>query len=107
MEIPQIKDKITARTFALRMAHETFQYESKILDIANKYADFIIGDAELPEVAEDFNKQVLDMWSSLKESSERNEKETSKWFKELHANLPLRANNHIEPKLEDIQNETH
>lgn len=107
MEIPQIKDKVTARAFALQMAYGAFHSEGGILGTAEKYANFIIGDAELPEVAEDYSTQIINMWSRLKEGMEKNEAETSKRLKELHDNLPLRANNHTEPKLEDIQNETH
>lgn len=106
MEIPQIKDKVMARAYALYIS-SIGKGGKRAVNEARDYADFIIGNSELPEVAEDYSTQIINMWSKLKEGMEKNEVETSKRLKELHDNLPLRANNHIEPKLEDIQNETH
>lgn len=93
MEIPQIKDKITARAFALSLAnsHRFFneKLELSITDRAKEFEKYIIGDAELPEVAEDPSMQILNMWNKLKENMEKNEMEMSKRFEELHSKLPL------------------
>lgn len=118
MEIPQIKDKVTARAFALylstKLRGDIYRGSDKyspnnktVIDVSKEFEQYLIGDTELPEVAEDYSTQVINMWSKLKEGMEKNEAEMSKRLEELHANLPLRANNHAEPKLEDIQNETH
>lgn len=48
---------------------------------------------------------MLDIWSKVKESSEKSGRETAKLLGELHSKLPLRADCPTEPKIEDIQNE--
>lgn len=94
MEIPQIKDKVTARAFALQMAYGAFCSDKGILGTAKEYADFIIGDAKLPEIAEDLNIKVLDMWNELRKPSEdsHNTPFITRWYKN---------------EIGDIQNETH
>ena len=110
-EIPQIKDKITARAYALYLSnsHRILKdnVEESIIDRAKNYTDFLIGNAELPEVAEDPSTQMLSVWNKLKESMEKNETEMSKRLEELHSKIPFRANCYTEPKIEDIQNEAH
>lgn len=108
MEIPQIKDKVTARAFALSLAnsHRLFKenLELSVTERAKEFEKYIIGDAELPEVAEDPSIQMLNMWNKLKEGMEKSEAEMFKRFEELPSKIPFRSNSYTEPKIEDIQN---
>lgn len=52
----KITDKITLRQYALKMAIESDKLgmnDTNILNVANKFASFIQGDAELPEFEEE------------------------------------------------------
>lgn len=76
MEIPQIKDKITARAFALALSvklrgdlNDKYSTTRSIISLAKEFENYIIGDAELPEVAGDPNMKILDMWSKVNEST--------------------------------------
>lgn len=73
MEITQIKDKVTARAFAISLCSSVIHYKadgsvSDNIERAKQFADFIIGDAELPEVAEDPTNKVLDIWKKVKDT---------------------------------------
>jgi hypothetical protein len=53
-----IKSKIDARERALKLAVETFMGSDRfssgdVIEVSKEYADFLIGDAELPEVTDD------------------------------------------------------
>ena len=53
-----IKSKIDARERALELAVETFKGSTRfsseeVIVVSKEYADFLIGDAELPEVFDD------------------------------------------------------
>ena len=117
MEIPQIKDKITARAFALylsiKLRGDLYRGNNKyspnnktVIDISKEFENYLIGDAKLPEVAEDYSTQIINMWTKLKEVMEKNETEMSKTFEELHAKLPHRTT-FTEPTVESVYNETH
>lgn len=89
MEIPQIKDKITARAFTLAMAvkyrigiagTQKYSLIGNTVEQAGTFEKYLIGDADLPEVAEDPTNKVLNIWDKVRESTE--------------------------PKIEDMQNET-
>lgn len=89
MEIPQIKDKITARAFALVLSSTSGGYISSIIDRAKKFENYIIGDAELPEIQEDTTKSWVNTLSSLcAKQFEENREKMSKDWKELIETLP-------------------
>lgn len=81
MEIPQIKDKLTARAFAVYAAIKTpfdILNDKVVVDTikaAKIIEKYILGDTELPEVAEDPTKSWLETMKSIQEQSFKEEKE--------------------------------
>lgn len=99
MEIPQIKDKITARAFALQLAVNlkatiySQKYCSNLantISIAKDYEKYIIGDAELSEIAEDYAKNWVDTLKDIykKQTEEEIEKRDKDW-EEFKKTLPV------------------
>ena len=93
MNIPNIDSKIMARAFALALSVEhrkaLFMGNEKyspnnttVVDVAKQYEQYLIGDAELPEVKEDLNLKVLDMWNKTNKSLEESERLVTKHFKD-------------------------
>lgn len=101
MEIPAIKDKMTARAFAIYAVMKTpFDIYSETgepihdtVKAAKMIEKYIIGDAKLPEVVEDPNMKILDMWNKIKESSEKSQRDTPEPIKEPCPELATKINN--------------
>ena len=91
MEIPAIKDKITARAFAVYAVvktpfdiySETGEPIQDTVKAAKMIENYIIGDAELPEIQEDPNMKILDVWNKIKETTEKSQRDTTEPIKEL------------------------
>ena len=126
MNIPNIDSKIMARAFALAlsvehrkalfMGNDKYSPNNKtIVDIAKGFEQYLIGDADLPEVKEDYTKEWIDTLKDTynKQAKERIEKmngylfvtfktEHREWVISTFASLGDKAEI-IEPK--DMRNE--
>lgn len=85
-----IKSKIDARERALELAikfvNGTFENSERTLGCAKSFADFLIGDAELPEFQSDGDlvKAFLDVANSeIEKSRERNNRDLEELIKTL------------------------
>lgn len=98
MNIPNIDSKVMARAFALAMA---IKYRGSIVrgntkysligsttEQAKQFEEYLIGDADLPEVKEDPTKDWIETMKSIHEqqSTEEREKREEDW-QEFMANL--------------------
>ena len=75
MEIPTMRDKITLRAFAISKAMElSLPFGTNLDDVLKNskvIEKYIIGDANLPEMAEDFSMQALKLFGSLNNNVEK------------------------------------
>lgn len=97
MNIHDINSKIVARTCALAKAvelHGSIYKGGNIpggdcLELAKKFEDYLIGNAELPEIAEDPTKSWVNTLNELySEQVKRNKEEMDKTWGELMDSLP-------------------
>lgn len=100
MEIPQIKDKITARAFALAMAVEyrgsivrgsaKYSLVGSTIEQARDFEKYLIGDAKLPEIVEDPTKDWVNTLNNIykKQAEEEREKRDKDW-EEMKKHFPI------------------
>lgn len=100
MNIPNIDSKIMVRAFALAlsvehrkalfMGNDKYSPNNKtVVDVAEQYEQYLIGNANLPEVKEDPTKDWIETMKSIHEqqSIEEREKRDRDW-KEFISTLP-------------------
>ena len=100
MNIPNIDSKIMARAFALALSvehrkalfigNDKYSPNNKtVVDIAKQWEQYLIGDADLPEVKEDYTKEWIDTLKDTysKQAKERVEKMDKDW-EEFMQTLP-------------------
>lgn len=103
MNIPNIDSKVMARAFALAMAvkirssilrgNSKYSPNGTILEQAKDFEKYLIGDADLPEVKEDYTKEWIDTLKDTynKQAKERIEKMDKDW-EEFMSTLPETQN---------------
>lgn len=91
MEIPIIKDKITARAYALGLAIETRDtFTEDIIATAQDFEKYLIGNVELPEISNDPTIEMFKLWKSATEEMKNNNEE---FYKKLKINDKLYKKN--------------
>lgn len=99
MNIPDINSKIIARAFALALAVEhrkailmgnnKYSPHKNVIDIAKQWEQYLIGDADLPEIKEDPTKDWLETLKSIHEQQSTEEREKrDRYWEEFINTLP-------------------
>lgn len=80
-QIPQIKDKITAKAYALYIASR--HQNMNIISLANNLYNWLIKNITLPDVQDDYTSKLIEMMEEFKRVNNATEELTNKLaFKE-------------------------